>query len=377
MAEISKTMGVSMEAAQATLTAYMVPFGLMTLWHGALSDAFGRKRIMLIGLSLFLAASIGCSIAPSLGWLLVFRALQGATVGVGMVIGRAIVRDLYDGASAQRLMAMVAIVFAIAPAISPLIGGWLHHWFGWRSVFIFMAVYTAGLLAYTARNLPETLAPEKRQPFHPGYLTRSYLSALTNPFFMAVCIALTFASSGLFVYVFSAPIFLMQHLHVEETAFLWLFGPMTAGIVLGNGISAKIAGKLSLIKSAALGCAIMLFATAGNVVMNLLMAPRLPWAVVPVFGYMVGMSIIIPPLTIKAIDCFPEKRGLAASCQSFLQSAGNSIVSFSVQLVWATSLSLSLAQMSLALTSSCIVAAILFVHARKTSQVPVKNKTAT
>ncbi len=346
MPDIARIMGVSMPAVQVTITAYMIPFALMTLWHGALSDAFGRKRVVLWGLAIFVAASLGCALAPSLQWIIAFRILQGATAGVGMVIGRAIVRDLYDGPSAQKLMAMVAIVFAIAPAIAPLIGGWLHHWFGWRSVFGFMAAYAASLLIAISMSLPETLPVSKRQSFHPAFLLKSYKAAITHPAFIMACLASSLAFAGLILYVFAAPVFLMQHLNVSETGFFVLFGPLTTGIVVGNMMSARLAGRVPLMRTALYGCLIMLASALGNVGMNLLMPPSLPWAIVPLFGYMVGMSLTLPSLTLRAIDCFPKQRGLAASCQSFVQSGGSSILSAAVPLFWGTSLRLSLTQLS-------------------------------
>ena len=343
--DIAHSIGAPLAAVQGTLTAYLVPFALMTLWHGALSDALGRRRVIVGGLAVFFLASVGCALAPSLTWLLAFRVLQGATAGVGMVVGRAIVRDLYDGPSAQKLMALVAIVFAIAPSIAPLVGGWLQHWFGWRAVFAFMAVYTAGLLLYNHLSLPETLAPAKRQPLHPEYLWRAYRGVLTHRTFLTICLSLTAAFTGLFVYVLSAPVFLMQHLHLAETQFLWLFGPLTAGIVLGNTLSARMAGWVPPLRTIAIGCVTMLGAAGANVLLNLLLPPALPWAVLPLFFYMVGMSLTIPSLTLKAIDCFPQQRGLAASCQSFIQSTGSSLTSAAAPLLWGTSLRLSVAQL--------------------------------
>ena len=359
-------MGCSLDDVQGTLTAYMIPFALMTLWHGALSDSFGRRRMVLLGLGAFVASSVGCALAPSLAWLIFFRIFQGATAGVGMVVGRAIVRDLYDGPAAQKLMAMVAIVFAVAPAIAPIVGGWLQFWFGWRAIFVFMAAYSSVLLATIAATLPETLPAANRQSFRPGFLARSYFSALRHPVFMMASTAIAFAFAGLFLYVLSAPEFLMHHLHVSETGFLWLFGPLTAGIVLGNVLCSRLAGRISLLRTAAIGCVVMLVSSGANVVMNLLMAPRLPWAVLPLFGYMVGMSLVLPTLTIRAIDCFPHQRGLAASCQSFIQSSGSSVLSAAAPLLWLSSLSLSVSQCAFGLISAGSLAVVPFlVRSRK------------
>jgi DHA1 family bicyclomycin/chloramphenicol resistance-like MFS transporter len=365
--DLAHSLGNSLEAVQSTLTAYMVPFALMTLWHGSLSDSLGRRRVVIWGLCIFLIACVGCTLAPSLAWLIAFRIIQGATAGVGMVVGRAIVRDLYQGPEAQKLMALVAIVFAIAPAISPIVGGWLHHFFGWRAIFAFMVLYTGALIWLMAAKLPETLPPEKRQPFNSKYLFSAYKDCLRNPVFVNACLTITISFLGLFLYVLSAPKFLMDHLHVSETGFLWLFGPLTLGIVVGNGLSSRLAGRIPLLRTATIGCTVMLASTTANVAMNLLMAPALPWAIIPLFFYMVGMSLVMPSLTIKAIDCFPEKRGLAASCQSFIQSSGSSLMSATAPLFWATSLSLSLTQLSFALLAAALLFLLIRRHAKHTA----------
>lgn len=362
MNDIAQKLGTTLTAVQGTLTAYMIPFALMTLWHGAVSDALGRRRVVLYGLGSFALASIGCACAPSLGWLLFFRVLQGACAGVGMVVGRAIVRDLYDGPSAQKLMAMVAMVFAIAPAVAPVIGGWLQHWFGSRAVFVFMGVYAISILGYCFAKLPETLPPKKRQSLAPSYLAKSYLRVLTHPQFLVLCLTLTVAFAGLFLYVLSAPVFLMQHLHLSETGFIWLFGPMTTGIMLGNAISARMAGVIPPMRMVGYGCGIMLASAVTNTIATAIHPPMLPWAVIPTFFYMLGMSLNVPALTLKAMDYFPQQRGMAASCQSFIQSIGNAITSVVTPLIWATSLRLALSQLACALFATTL--AILIVRRR-------------
>lgn len=345
MPEIAATFGVSLTAVQQTLTVYMVPFALMTLWHGAISDAFGRRGVVLILLGLFVCASLGCALAPSFSGLLICRALQGLTAGAGMVIGRAIVRDVIEGAEAQKMMALVAIIFAVAPAVAPVIGGWLHHWFGWRSVFVFMTLFAASVGWWCWAALPETLSVERRQPFHPAYLARAYWSVWTNLPFVCICVAAAAGFGGLFVYIVSAPVFLMQHLHVSETGFLWLFAPVTLGMVCGATTSGRLAGRIKPERTVMLGCCIMVVASGSNLLLNFLVPPSLPWSVLPLFLYTCGTSLTLPGLTILALDLFPKQRGLAASCQSFIQSSGNAVVSLLAALVWGSTVSLACAQL--------------------------------
>ena len=143
--EIGEKLNATPLEVQQTLSVYLFSFALMTLWHGAISDRFGRRNVILVALGLFAVASAGCTLATSIEHLWFWRAMQGMTAGAGIVISRAIVRDLFDGAAAQRLMSQMTMMFALAPAIAPVIGGWLQTLFGWRSVFAFLVVSTAAL----------------------------------------------------------------------------------------------------------------------------------------------------------------------------------------------------------------------------------------
>jgi len=358
MPEIASTFGVGLAAVQQTLTAYMIPFAVMTLWHGAISDAFGRRRVILILLGLFVGASLGCALAPSFAVLLFFRVLQGVTAGAGMVIGRAIIRDVIQGDEAQRMMALVTTIFAIAPAVAPVIGGWLHHWFGWRAVFVFMTVFATSVGWWCWSSLPETLHVERRQPFHPAYLARAYWSVWTSLPFVCICVATAAGFGGLFIYVVSAPVFLMRHLHVSETGFLWLFGPVTLGMVSGATISGRLAGRMRPVRTAMLGCTVMAVASGFNILLNFLVPPGLPWSVLPLFVYTLGMALSLPSLTILGLDLFPKQRGLASSCQSFIQSSSNALVSVLAMLVWGTTMSLALTQ--LAFLAVCILGVAVY-----------------
>jgi MFS transporter, DHA1 family, multidrug resistance protein len=341
--EIGRNLGATAIQVQQTLSAYLLAFAVMTLWHGVLSDRFGRRRIILIALALFGIASAGCAFATSIEQLWIWRALQGITAGAGMVITRAIVRDLFDGPPAQRLIARITMMFALAPVIAPLIGGWLQTWFGWRSVFAFLVVMTTALWIACWKYLPETLAPEKRQSLHPAYLGRSYLKVLTSPPFLLASGALSLNFSGFFVYVLSAPVFLMTHLGIPETGFLWLFAPAMGGLMLGSWLSGHRAGTHSPGTTVKLGYGVMAGAALLNLGINLSLPPALPWSVAPLFVYTLGMSLAMPNLTLFALDPFPHNRGMAASCQTFMQSGSNGLVAALIApLVWESTLSLAL-----------------------------------
>ena len=227
---------------QQTLTAFMLPFAFMMLWHGALSDALGRRRVILTGLAVYTLASLFCAFATSIEQLWVGRALQGLACGVGQVVSRAVVRDLLNGASAQRMMSRISIMFAVAPAIAPILGGWIYAFFDWHGIFVFMALFGAALWLATLTWLPETLPPERRQSLKPAHLWHSYASVFTNGEFMRMAGSLALNFNGMFLYVLAAPVFLIVHLGLSPQSFAWLFAPGVGGMAIGAFISGKAGG---------------------------------------------------------------------------------------------------------------------------------------
>ncbi len=341
---IGRALGATPVEVQQTLTAYLVPFAVMMIWHGALADALGRRRVLLWAYAVYAASSLFCAFAGSIEMLWLGRALQGLCAGAGMVVGRAIVRDVLDGPAAQRLMAHIGMMFAIGPAVAPVIGGWIHAFFDWHAIFVFLALYGAALFAALYRYLPETLPPEARQRLRPAPLLRAYGEVFSHRGFLALAGALALNFNGFFIYVLSAPAFLIGHLGVSPQGFLWLFGPAMAGMVLGNYLSARLAGKVSSQRTIALGYAVMLLAAAANVAINLIMAPRLPWSVLPVALYVVGLALTMPSLNLRILDLFPQRRGLISSCQGVMQTGVNALTaSLLAPLAWSSTLMLALA----------------------------------
>jgi DHA1 family bicyclomycin/chloramphenicol resistance-like MFS transporter len=311
---------------QQTLTAYMFAFAMMMLFHGALSDAFGRRVIILGALFVFAVASLGCAAAHSIEYLWAFRILQGVSAGAGVVIGRAMIRDLYAGAKATRLLSLVTMIFAIAPAIAPILGGWIVTLFNWRSIFLFLFIYTAVLLAVCYRQLPETLAPEKRQPFNAEVLVRSYWAVFRSLRFQLKAGVAAFNFAGLFLYVAAAPVFLTQHLGLGPDQFGWQFIPMVGGIFFGALAANRMAGRISVRAHVAFGFCFLVGSSLANLLYHLFFPPALPWSVVPFFFYGFGFSVIMPVITLLVMDLFPDIRGMVASCQSFTQTMLGAIV---------------------------------------------------
>jgi DHA1 family bicyclomycin/chloramphenicol resistance-like MFS transporter len=317
---MGRELDVTPAQLQQTLSVYFIPFAVMTLVHGTLSDSFGRRPVILAGLAVYVIASIGCALATSFGQLLLFRAIQGLSAGVGMIVGRAIIRDSFAGHEAQRLMSLVTMIFGLAPAIAPVVGGWLQGWFGWQSVFLFLACYGFALLVVCWLRLPETHAPAERQPFRPVPLARNYVRLGSDPLLLLLCLAVGLNFAGFFIYIVSAPAFIYNLLGLNERQFAWLFVPGIAGVMLGAFLSGRTAGRLTPRRTVAIGYAIMCAAAAFNLAYNALAAPALPWSVLPVMIYTTGMALAMPSITLLALELFPHNRGMTSSLQGFFHS---------------------------------------------------------
>jgi DHA1 family bicyclomycin/chloramphenicol resistance-like MFS transporter len=318
--DIAASLNATPLQVQQTLTAYMFSFAMMILLHGALSDAFGRRNIILISLAVFAVATLGCAGAHSIEYLWAFRMLQGLAAGAGVVIGRAMIRDLYAGAAAEKLLSLVTMIFSIAPAIAPILGGWIVKHLDWRSIFLMLFTYAALLLFYSFKRLPESLPRTQRQPFNPTFLYHSYRRVFRSPLFHLKAGTVAFNFAGMFLYVAAAPVFLVEHLGLGPDQFGWQFIPTVGGIFCGALTANRMAGRLPIARQVAIGFCLLIGAAVFNTVYHALFAPALPWSVAPLFFYTFGMSMVAPGATLLVLDLFPNIRGTVAACQSFLQT---------------------------------------------------------
>ncbi len=318
--DIEHSLSASAIQVQQTMTAYMLAFAVMILWHGALSDALGRRNVILVSLTVFVVASFGCASAHSIQYLWAFRILQGVSAGAGIVVGRAMVRDLHAGPDAEKLLALVTMIFAIAPAIAPILGGWVVEAFDWRTIFLLLFVYAALLLWACWHLLPETLAPPSRQPLNAHSLWNSYKLVFGTLRFHAYAGTIAFNFVGLFLYVAAAPVFIIDILHLSAREFGWFFIPSVTGIFCGALLANRLAGRLRIGRQVRNGFLLMGGASLANLLYHLWLPAAVPWSVLPIFFYTIGMSLTAPGVTLMVLDLFPSHRGVAASCQSFVQT---------------------------------------------------------
>ncbi len=323
---ISASLGATPLQMQQTLSAYLFGFAFMALFHGAISDSFGRRPVVLWGLAVFTLASVGCALSQSIGQLIFFRALQGLSTGAGIVIARAVVRDMYAPSQAQKVMSQITLFFGAAPAIAPLLGGWLLIHSSWHAIFWFLAALGVVLWIANYRLLPETLHPTQRQQFHIKNLLAGYWQLGADPRFLLLALASGVPFNGMFLYILSAPIFLGEHLHLLPQQFFWCFLVTIGGIMSGAWVSGRVAGKLSQKRQIRNGFVIMLCIGVVNLIANLLFTADVSWALWPLGIFAFGWAMMVPVVTLLILDLHPDRRGMASSLQMFIGSGSNGIV---------------------------------------------------
>ncbi len=342
-------MGADLRASdlhiQQSLAVYLLPYALMTLWHGAISDAIGRITTIKWGLSIFVLASIGCAFAPNVETLWFFRALQGASGGAGNTVARAMVRDLFEGAAAQRVMATVQMLFGIAPAIAPIIGGLLLG-IDWQAIFIFLAIYAGVTLWASVAFLPETMPPEKRLKLSAKNVLTSYKTIFGDAEFAKLGIAIGACFSAFFVYVLASPVFLGKHLGLTPQQYAYLFIPTVCGMMIGSYLARYVAGKYSAKKVLKVAFAWMLLIVIANILVCAFLPLNPVNNILPVALFNIGMALVMPILSLAALDRHPRIRGTAASGQAFIQMMLSTVsAGLVVPLVWGSVMGLAVAMM--------------------------------
>jgi MFS transporter, DHA1 family, multidrug resistance protein len=325
-AGIAQSLGASPVEMQQTLSAYLFGFAFMNLFHGALADSFGRRPVVLWGIAMFTLASAGCALSQSIESLVFFRALQGLSTGAGIVVSRAVIRDMYPPAQAQQVMSQVTIYFGVAPAIAPIVGGWLFVHLGWHSIFWFLTAVGALLWGTNYRFLPETLRREDRQPFEVRHLMRGYWQLGSSPRFLLLALASGVPFNGMFLYVLSAPAFLGERLALQPTEFFWFFALTISGIMSGAWLSGRMAGKIAPKRQIRHGFVIMLVTSVLNLLANLFFTAHVSWALFPIALFAFGWALMVPVVTLLVLDLYPLRRGMASSLQAFIGSSANGLV---------------------------------------------------
>ena len=329
--DVALDLGVPVTTVPLTLTTSMVGMGVGQILYGPLSDRFGRKKPLLGGLVLFTVASIACALAPSFQVLLGFRFLQSLGGAAGVVIARAIVRDLYHGKDLAKALSIVVMVFGLAPVLSPTLGAGLLELGGWRTLFYFLALFGVACIAASSA-IPETLPPDRRTDHGLGSALRVYVTLAKDPRFLAPALLIGFTYVTLFGFISTAPAILMDYFGLSELSFAVLFGFLSLSYALGAPINRRLLSSFSIQQLIAAAVVLQVIAAA-VLLWSGLIGPRLIVFVVAVGVAMMTVAIVSANGTALALDPFPASAGSAAALVGlFGMTVGASVSSLLVVL---------------------------------------------
>src|SRR5690554_1872208 len=317
--QIGSDFGAGTDQVQLTLSLYVVGFAIAQLICGPLADRFGRKPVMIGGMVLFAVASIGCALASNIESLQMFRVFQALGGSSGPLLGRAIVRDVYQPRDAAKILAMLGGMMALAPAIAPTFGGLIVAHMDWHWIFTVMAGYALIMIAIIAIGIPEPLSQNNRQPFRLGSLLRNYRKVSADMSFVGYTLTSAAIYGGIFAFLSGSAFVLIDVLGVAPEHF-GLYTAVTAGgYLLGNMTSIRLTNQLhpdqvllyGLVTTVAAGMAMALL--AWNQVYS-------PWAVIlPQTLFMVGTGMVLPQTMAGALANHPTMAGSASALLGFIQ----------------------------------------------------------
>ena len=319
MPSMTSALATTPARVQLTLSMYMYGLGIAQLVAGPLSDRFGRRRILIIGLLLFVVASFVCATAPSIEVLIAARCVQALSVAMCATVPRALVRDLYSGADAAHMLSLMGMVLGFAPIAAPIIGGQLFLWFGWRASFFFVTAYGVVALAAVLAGLPETLRVANHRALHPHAMLANFSVLLRSRVFVGYGLTSCFAYCGLFAFLAGSSFVFVSVMGSGAQGFGFLFGAVMVGNLTGAAISTRVGRRFGIDR-------VIRFATTLSLVAGLAMA-AMAWAgvnhplaiVVPMYLYMVALMMTLPQAMAGAMTPFPAMAGAAASLQQFSQ----------------------------------------------------------
>ncbi|MGY1501356.1 multidrug effflux MFS transporter [Streptomyces sp. QTS52] len=267
--EVTTSLHAPAASVQLTLTACLAGMALGQLLIGPMSDRWGRRRPLLAGLAVYVVATVLCALAPSLEFLVAFRLLQGLAGSAGIVIARAVVRDLYDGVAMARFFSSLMLISGVAPIVAPLIGGQILRVTDWRGVFAVLTVVGIALAVLVWFRLPETLDPADRHAGGVGEALHSMRALLADRVFTGYVLAGGFAFAALFAYIAASPFVIQEIYGASPQTFSLLFGINSVGLVIVGQINGKfLVGRVSMDKVLALGLAVITLAATALLLMS-------------------------------------------------------------------------------------------------------------
>lgn len=316
---LMQSFDADIDQVQHTLSIFLIGFALAQLLYGPLSDRFGRKPVLMAGLLLFLLSSLAILFADSIATLSLLRLLQAIGGSAGPVLGRAMVRDIHGPRESARVLSHIGTAMAVAPAAAPIVGGYLAVWFGWQSIFLFLAVYGAIGVTLLGMRIPETAPPGSHHVINPGNLVKNYGILLKHPTWRWYTLTCSFVFGGLFSFLSGSAFVIIEFLGYKEEQFGLFFALVVGGFMIGTQIGGRLVRRLGIDRL--LGYGSIIAATGGITMLVLALAGvhHVAAVVLPQMFYMIGVGIVMPQSMAGALAPFPRMAGTASALLGFVQ----------------------------------------------------------
>jgi DHA1 family bicyclomycin/chloramphenicol resistance-like MFS transporter len=327
MPGLARQFGVDYGMVQLTLTLYLIGLGVAQLIYGPLSDRYGRRPVLLCGLALYLVGSLLSTLAPSIAVLILGRMLQAIGGCSGLVLGRAIIRDLYDRERSAAMIGYVSMAMSLAPMLAPAIGGYLDTLFGWRASFAFCSLIGAVILGWVALALPETLAERGSPGF--GALLRSYAGLIRSPVFCGYALQTAFTSGVFFAFIAGAPFVVVTVLGLPPSSYGLWFVVVSLGYLAGNFLTGRFSVRFGIDRMIAAGAITGLLGITALAVTGWFGLLTLPAIFLPMAVVGLANGLTLPNGTAGAVSVNPRAAGTAAGLSGALQmlvGAGAAVV---------------------------------------------------
>ena len=324
---VATDLGASIASVQTTLTAFFIAFGVAQLAYGPAADWYGRRPPIFVGLAIFIAGSLACAYAPSIGWLTAARFVQGLGAAAVMVIPRAIIRDMHTGTEATRLMALVMLVISVSPMLAPLAGSGLIAIADWRAIFVVLAAAAIASILLTAFMQPETLKAQDRAPIEMRALYAGAKTLLRDPYFMGLTFIGGFGMASFFVFIASASFVYTSQYGLTPTGFSIAFAINAIGFFGATQMAAGLGERYGMAQVVAMATAGFLGFTALLLALALAGFDSLPVVVGLLLCANACLGLVIPPVMVMALDPHGDIAGLASSLGGTLQMlAGGAMI---------------------------------------------------
>ena len=319
MPAIADALGAAPGMVQATLSVYLVGFAVGQLFYGPLSDRFGRRPVLMLGLVIFIAGSAACGLAESIGPLIVARLVQALAAAAGATLGRAMVRDLYARDQAARVLSIIGMALSVAPAVGPVVGGYLQVWFDWHAIFAVLSAAGLALLVTVALFMPETNRAPDAQALRPARIASSYAELIRNPTYVGYMAVGAVSLGGLFTFHAAAPFVLMGLAGLTPEQYGWSMSITVAAYLAGGMIANRLVGRLGLDRLI-LGSAFLLLAGSSLMLaFSLVHIVTVASVLGPMALWTMGIGISLPNSMAGALSPFPRIAGSASALMGFMQ----------------------------------------------------------